>query len=198
MLHKKHCVAGMPTYLAKEALELCVQVANNNRLDLAKAVPTIMTLSMASCLGLNDTQLESLWSWLRNECSLILECSAAELKRIDLEAGVSTKNEPMCDTCDCCRDDKNPETCRCWNSELAAETCVETDIHGSSLFREAKEKGTELTEIPTLDHLSPGLPDGCTMLLDGDHGNHCFRFHAKLHFSSPHHERKHPKDLSHR
>jgi hypothetical protein len=58
MLHKKHCVAGMLTYLAKEAPELYVQVANNNRLDLAKAVPTIVTPSMASYLGLNDTQLE--------------------------------------------------------------------------------------------------------------------------------------------
>jgi hypothetical protein len=110
---------------------------------------------------------------------------------------VSTKNEPMCDTCDCCRDDKDAETCRCWNSESAAETCVEMDIHASHSFHEAKEKGTELTEIPTLDYSSPGLPDGCTMLLGGDHGEHCFRFHAKMHFSSPH-ECKHRKDLSHR
>jgi hypothetical protein len=71
------------------------------------------------------------------------------------------------------------------------------DIHASHSFHEAKEKGTELTEIPTLDYSSPGLPDGCTMLLGGDHGEHCFRFHAKMHFSSPH-ECKHRKDLSHR
>jgi hypothetical protein len=145
---------------------------------------------MASYLGLNDTQLELLRSWLRNECDLNLECSAAELKRIDREAGVSTKNEPMCDTCDCHRDDKDPENCRRWNSELAAETCVETDIHVSHLFCEAKEKGTDLTEIPTLDSSSPGLPNGCMLLLGGDHGDHCLTFHAKMHFSPPH-ERKH-------
>jgi hypothetical protein len=198
MLHKKHYMAGMLTYLAKEVPELYVQVANNNRLDLVKAVPTIVTLSMASYLGLNDTQLELLRSWLGNECGLNLEYSATELKRIDREAGVSTKNEPTCDSYDYYyRDDKDPETCRYWNSELAAEICVETDIHLSHLFREAKEKGTELNEIPTLDYLSPGLPDGCTMLLGGDHGDHCFRFHAKMHFSSPQ-ERKHRKDLSYR
>jgi hypothetical protein len=83
------------------------------------------------------------------------------------------------------------------DSELAAKTCVETHIHASHSFREAKEKGTELTDIPTLDCSSPGLPDGCTKLLGGDHGDHCFCFHAKMHFSSPQ-ERKHRKDLSHR
>jgi hypothetical protein len=196
MLHKKHYMAGMLTYLAKVAPDIYVQIADDNRLDLVKAVPTIVTLSMASYLGLNDTQLELLRSWLRNECDLNLEYSGTELKRIDREAGVSTENEPTCDTYDYYRDDKDPETCRYWNSDLGAEIGVETDIHISHLFREAKDKGIELTEIPTLDYSSPGLPDGCTMLLGGDHGDHCFRFQAKMHFSSPQ-ERKEREELSH-
>jgi hypothetical protein len=56
---------------------------------------------------------------------------------------------------------------------LSAEMCVETDIHV-----------TELTAILPSDCSSSGFPDGCTMLLGGDHGGHCFHFHAKMHFSS--------------
>jgi hypothetical protein len=149
MLHKKHYMAGILTYLAKVALDIYVQVADNNRLDLVKAVPRIMTLSMASYLGLNDTQLELLRSWLRNECDLNLEYSGTELKRIDREAGMSTENKPTCDTYNYYCDDRDPETCRYWNSDLGAEIDVETDIHISHLFGEAKDKGIELTKFPT-------------------------------------------------
>ena len=75
MLHKKRCMEGMLTCLAKEAPELCIQVADNNQLDLVKAVPTIVTLSMASCLGLNDTQLKLLRSWLQPQ-SGVFRCRA--------------------------------------------------------------------------------------------------------------------------
>ena len=79
---------------------------------------------------------------------------------------------------------------------MAAEIGVETDIHLSHLVCEAKEKGSPLTGIPTLDYSSAGLLDRCTMLLCGDHGDHCFQFHAKMHFSSLQ-ECKECKDLSH-
>ena len=102
-------------------------------------------------------------------------------------AGASTENEPTSETCSCHRDDKDAETRWCWNSELSAEIPgVGTDSHVSHLLCKAKGKGAELTEIPTLDRSLPGLLDGCAMLLGGDHGDHCFRFHAKMHFSSPH------------
>jgi hypothetical protein len=125
-----------------------------------------------------------------------IEDLAMELKRIDREAGVSTENEPTFHTYDYYRDDKDPETCWYWNSELAAEIGVEMDIHVSHLFCKAKEKGSELTKIPTLDYLSPGLPDGCTMLLCRDHGDHRFHFHAKMHFSSPQECKECKEDLS--
>jgi hypothetical protein len=48
MLHKKHYMAGMLTYLEKEAPELYIQVADEHLLDLVKAVPMIVTLLMAS------------------------------------------------------------------------------------------------------------------------------------------------------
>ena len=61
-------MAGILLYLEKEAPELYIQVADNDWLHLAKAAPMMVTLSMASYLGLNDTQLELFWSWLQNEC----------------------------------------------------------------------------------------------------------------------------------
>ena len=125
---------------------------------------------MASHLGLNDAQLKSLRSWLQNERNLNPEHSVAELKMIDCEAGASTENEPACSACNCCWDNKDAETCRHWSSELAAEAeGVEMDTRASRSICEAKGKGTELTEIPTLDHSLPGLPGGCAALLDGDH-----------------------------
>jgi hypothetical protein len=95
MLHKEHySMAGMLTYLAKEAPEIYVQVAGNNRLDLVKAVPTIVTLSMASYLGLNDTQLELLRSWLQNECDLNLEYLATELKGMIMRLACQQRMNP--------------------------------------------------------------------------------------------------------
>ena len=56
ILHREHYMEGMLTYdLAKEDPALYILVADNNRLDLVKVVPAILTLSMASYLGLNDT-----------------------------------------------------------------------------------------------------------------------------------------------
>ena len=60
----------------------------------------------------------------------------------------------------------------------------------------SKQRGEEASEIPSLDCCAPSNEKGITILLGGDHGQRHFRFHAKIHLSSPQ-ERKDRGELSH-
>jgi hypothetical protein len=49
----------------------------------------------------------------------------------------------------------------------------------------SKQRGEEVSEIPSIDYCAPSNEKGITILLGCDHGQQHFRFHAKIHLSSP-------------
>jgi hypothetical protein len=86
---------------------------------------------------------------------------------------------------------------RSWTTDAGEEACSMVKHDYLETLNDSRQKGETLFRYPSLDYVSPANPKGVTMLTGGDHGDGCFRFHMKLHLSSPM-VRKEKKNISYR
>ena len=86
------------------------------------------------------------------------------------------------------------QVCQFFNTHLDEDICLEIEGH---LFKRllSPADGTAVSDTPSLDYCAPSNEKGITILLGGDHGDRYFRFHAKIHLTSPM-EKKKRRDLS--
>jgi hypothetical protein len=90
------------------------------------------------------------------------------------------------------KEKKAPELVHFWNSKLANEIEVETDLYLQHLVLQNKDNSSFI--LPCLDYANGFDTKGVTVLFGGDHGdNHC-PINCKLNLSPPE-ERKKRQDL---
>jgi hypothetical protein len=125
---------------------------------------------------------------------VILELNSKVLKKIDKEVGIGPETDPVFGTYEHFEDNREPQLCQFYNTRLDEDICLEIESH---LFKilSSPTRGAAVSEIPSIDYCAPGNRKGVTILLGGDHDDRYFRFHAKIHLSSPM-ERKACNDLS--
>ena len=145
-------------------------------------VPFANTMAIAGEVGLRSGQLRDLKSLLKTQ-GVLLSMPSNELERLNQEVGNVDENDPVCYAVDYSHEDANVESVKYSITSLEKELCLEIQ----------KYFQTQDT-IYELDYDNWGSP-GILVLFGGDHGGGRFRFHAKIHLSSPQ-ERKQWGDLS--
>jgi hypothetical protein len=182
MLPDTSHVNGVCMCPASKCPKNCDEVGQIHSLQIQKRIETSKTLAIASEVGLGETQLEKLRSWMRAE-GVILELSSKEVNKINEEVGIRPETEPVFGTCENFEDGREPQLCQFHNTRLDEDICLEIESH---LFKPlSKQRGEEVADVPSIDHCAPSNKKGMTILLGGDHGQRHFRFHAKIHLTSP-------------
>jgi hypothetical protein len=186
-------VNGMRMYLAAKHSENYKKVAELYSLKVQKRVPTTKTLAITSEVRLGDRQLQKLRQYLKLE-GVLLELSPKVIDKIDQEVGIRTETGPIFGEYGHFEVSKEPRVCQFFNTRLDKDICREIEGHLFKLILSPSD-GAAVSEIPSPDYCAPSNEKGITILLDGDHGDRYFRFHAKIHLTSPM-ERKKRRDLS--
>ena len=205
MLYNEQLRQGMLLHLAQTHPATYVQVANQKKVTIQSAVlNTPQTIALGRLTGMNNTQMTTLRSHLRNVGKCELKMTKKEVLRIDTDVGLDmTMPDVHFDTCTFewatksgkGGEKKPPETCPYWNSNLLLEVGAEIDLALTSLF---PEKLNNNNAIPSLDYRAPGFDVNCpgiVVLFGGDHGAGACPCSMKLNFASPQ-ERKQRGELN--
>jgi hypothetical protein len=115
---------------------------------------------------------------------VLLELSPKVIDKSGQEAGIRTETGPIFGEYEHFEVSKEPQVCQFFNTQLGEDICREIEGYLFKLILSPSD-GAAFSEIPSLDYCAPSSEKGITILLGGDHGDRYFRFHAKIHLTSP-------------
>jgi hypothetical protein len=176
-------IRGMCVFLFQWRQDIYKDVTKTFGVNVFTTVPFENTMAMSGEIGLRSGQLRDLRSLLKTQ-GVLLQMPDKELDKLNREVGNIDDNDPICHVEDYQHVGGNLESCNYCTIPLVKEICLEVQKY----FQTSGE-------IRNLDYDHLGSP-GILVLFGGDHGGGQFRFHAKIHLSSPQ-ERKERGDLSH-
>jgi hypothetical protein len=115
---------------------------------------------------------------------VLQELSPKVINKIDQEVGIRAETDPIFGEYEHFELNNDPQVCQFFNTRLDKDICLEIEGHLFKLILSPSD-GVAVSEIPSLDYSAPSNEKGITILLGGNHGDRYFRFHAKIHLTSP-------------